>query len=293
MSKTILVLGATGTLGQPVAHALKETGYTVRLLARNTEKARRIFGNGFEIIAGSATNTDDLQAALPGCAGVHVSLPSESELEAVKHIVALATQNNLERITYVSATTVTEANKWFELIAVKLRAEEIIRSSSLPYTIFCPTWVMEVLPNFVHGHRATAIVGKQPIPLHFFAAEDFGRMAAAAYGMPETIGKRLYIHGPEAIPLQEAIERFVAACHPEIKKITTMPVWLARALAMLTRKKDLNAASRLIGYFDKVGEIGHPGEANDLLGAPGITLDAWLSKRSASSRKNLQQNDKQ
>ena len=283
MSKTILILGATGTLGQPVARALKETGYTVRLLARNPEKARRIFGDGFEIIAGNAANKDDLQAALPGCAGVHINLPTESELKAVEHLVALATGSRLERISYVSATTVTEENGWFELIAVKLRAEKLIRNSGLPYTIFCPTWVMEILPNFVQGKRATAITGKHPIPLHFFAAKDFGRMAAAAYGMEETIGKRLYIHGPQAIPLREAIERFVSTCHPEIEKVTTLPVWMAQMVAALTRKEALKSASRLIGYFDKVGEIGRPEEANALLGAPKITLDAWLKMQCPKS----------
>jgi len=276
MSKKILVLGATGTLGQPAARSLQKSGYAVRLLARNAAKARQIFGDGFEIVAGNATNKDDLQAALTGCAGVHISLPSESELKAVEHLVALAAGSSLERIGYVSATTVTPKNGWFELIAVKLRAEEIIRRSGLPYTIFCPTWVMEVLPNFVREQRAIAITGKRPIPLHFFAAQDFGRMVAAAYGMEASIGKRLYIHGPQAIPLREAIERFVSACHPEIEKISAMPVWAAKMLAILTRKKDLKAASRLIGYFDKVGEIGNPDEANQLLGAPEITLDAWL-----------------
>ncbi len=288
MSKTILILGATGTLGFPVARSLKESGYNVRILARHAGKAREMLGNGFEIIAGSATNKDDLQAALAGCAGVHISLPSESELKAVEHIAALAPESSLERITYVSATTVAEENRWFEIIAVKLRAEKIVRNSGLPYTIFCPTWVMEVLPNFVHGQRAISITGKQPIPLHFFAADDFGRMVATAYGMEETVGKRLYIHGPEAIPLQEAIERFVAACHPKIEKITALPVWLARVIAALTRRENLKFVSRLIGYFDKVGEIGDPSEANDLLGAPGITLDAWLSKRSAPGSKDSQ-----
>jgi hypothetical protein len=32
----------------------------------------------------------------------------------------------------------------------------------------------------------------------------------------------------------------------------------------------------LIAYFDKVGELGNPTEADALLGPPSITLDNWF-----------------
>ena len=279
MAKTLLVLGATGILGQPVTRCLRERSYNVRILTRNAMKAREILGNGFEVFEGNAADKDDLRTALAGCDGVHISLSPESELDAATNIAALAPVSSLERITYVSATTAVEEHRWFEMIDVKLRAEEAVRNSGVPYTIFCPTWVMEVLPNFVHGKRAFVITGKRPIPLHFFAAEEFGRMVAAAYGMEETMGKRLYVHGPEAINLREAIERFVAACHPEIEKVTALPAWLARIVAVLAGREPLKFVSRLIGYFDKVGERGDPTQANELLGAPSITLDAWSQTR--------------
>jgi hypothetical protein len=34
-----------------------------------------------------------------------------------------------------------------------------------------------------------------------------------------------------------------------------------------------------MAYFDKVGELGDPTEANQLLGAPTTTLDAWIEQR--------------
>ena len=40
MSKQILVLGATGMLGQPVTHCLVDKGHRVRTLVRSVEKAR-------------------------------------------------------------------------------------------------------------------------------------------------------------------------------------------------------------------------------------------------------------
>ncbi len=52
MSKRILVLGATGLLGKPVAHHLHEAGYVVRILARDIAKAQQLFSESFELVAG-------------------------------------------------------------------------------------------------------------------------------------------------------------------------------------------------------------------------------------------------
>jgi len=51
-NKTILVIGATGMLGKPVAQQLKADGFNVRLLARNPEKAQKLLGAEYEIVKG-------------------------------------------------------------------------------------------------------------------------------------------------------------------------------------------------------------------------------------------------
>ena len=48
----ILILGGTGLLGAPVARRLQSDGFDVRLLARDREKARAMFDEPFEIVAG-------------------------------------------------------------------------------------------------------------------------------------------------------------------------------------------------------------------------------------------------
>lgn len=192
----------------------------------------------------------------------------------MQHVVDLAETTGLERITYISATTACEANRWYDLIDVKMRTEAILRSSGIPNTIFCPTWAMETLQNFIRGNRAAMIVSKNPPPLHFVAAADLGRMVAASYEDDRALGKRLFVHGPEAMTLPSAFERFVNACYPGHKWMR-MKLWQAQLIAKWTGRKELADATRLIAYFDKVGELGDPAEANELLGAPSITLDEW------------------
>jgi hypothetical protein len=35
----------------------------------------------------------------------------------------------------------------------------------------------------------------------------------------------------------------------------------------------------MMAYFDKAGELGDPTEANQILGAPKTTLDAWMEQK--------------
>ena len=179
-------------------------------------------------------------------------------------------------MSYVSATRAREENRWFEVVDVKMRTEEVLRRSGIPHVVFCPTWVMETLQNFVHGKRAVIIVGRNPPKLHFFAAGDFGRMVAESYADDRTLGKRLFVHGPEGVTLPEALERFYVACHPDLR-VMRMKLWQARLVATMRKRDRLSYVAKLIAYFDKVGELGDPAEANALLGAPSTTLDEWFT----------------
>ena len=275
MFNRILVIGATGLLGRPVANRFIEAGHAVRILTRSAEKAHAMFGDTVEVAEGSATNIDDVRAAMTGCDAVHINLSPATEYTATSHVIEVAA-GQLERLGYVSATTLSEEKRWFDRTDVKMRCEQLVRDSGLPYAIFCPTWVMETLQNFIRGGKWAIVVdGKNPPPLHFFAAADFGRMVAASYEDDRALGKRLYIYGPEGITLSDAMERFAAACYPQARVIQ-LKLWQARLLAKVIRNAELAEVTELIAYLDKAGEHGEPALANELYGAPAITLDDWF-----------------
>lgn len=274
MSSRILVLGGTGMLGRPVVQCLTAKGYEVRVLTRCFEKSQSMFSDTVDIVEGTATNRNDIRRAIAGCDAVHINLTPASEFTAMQHIVELA-RGQLERITFVSATTLSEENRWFDRVEMKMRTEELLRNSGIQHVVFCPTWVMETLHNFIRGNWAIAVLGKNPPALHFFAAADFGRMVAESYEDDRAFGKRLFIYGPEAITLSDAIERFVASCYPEVR-VMHWNLWQARLAAKLTRNESLADVTKLIAYLDVAGEHGDPSEANALLGAPALTLDDWF-----------------
>src|SRR5512138_125069 len=253
MQKTILIVSGTGLLGQPVARRLKESGFGVRVMTRNLEKARKIFDTAYDFFVGDPTDSNCLEAALQGCYGVHISLPSEVEQQVAETVAQVAARHGLERISYISGATVAEEHRWVPIANRKFLAEQSIRESGIPYTIFCPTWVMEVLPMFVNQGRA-AVFGKQPYPYHWVAAADIARMVSTAYRLEGAANKRFRVLGPEAIQMHEALRRYCTAFHPEIKKVTTMPFWLVKLMATLTRDQGLKGAGELLSYFEKVGE---------------------------------------
>jgi uncharacterized protein YbjT (DUF2867 family) len=278
MKKRILVIGGTGLLGQPVAHLLQEKGFNVRILTRNAEKATPLFSESFEIAQGSITDPDSLKTALQGCDGVHISVSGEDELPGTQLLSRMALDLDIERITYISGATVREENRWFPLIDNKLKAEEAIRNSKIPYTIFCPTWFMDILPNFFSGGKGFTI-GKLHHPYHFIAAEDLARMVANAYLKEEAANKRFFIHGPESMLFMEALEKVRAGMYPEVKRISTTPIWMGKIIARVSGNEKMKYAVDLMSYFEKTPEKGDPAEACQILGKPEITLDRWLKAK--------------
>ena len=272
----ILVVGATGLLGSSAVRHLDKAGHQVRLLVRNAEKAVDLFGVRYEIVIGDVLNEENLAQALEGCQGVHISLDGNVELPAVKKISAFAKDAGVQRIGYVSGITVCEENTWFPYVAEKYAAEQVLESCGVPFTIFAPGWFYEMLGNFVKFGRALSF-GRHPIHYHFMAVEDFGRMAAGAYGKEEAANQRFIIRGQEAIRFHDALRQYCAVLHPKIQRILTMPYGFAKLVARLRRSDEMAWAVAFMQYFEQVGECEGGEKADRILGNPQISFTDWLA----------------
>jgi uncharacterized protein YbjT (DUF2867 family) len=291
MEKVILVVGATGKFGEPVARQLQAEGYHVRVLARNPEKAKTMLGSAYEIVQGDVEHPATLQVPLAGCYGVHINLsggPQAEDYERIEfqgtsNIVKTAVTLGVKRLTYLSGTSVCEANTWFPPTQAKFKAETAIRDSGLAYTIFRASWFMESLPLFVRGKQAT-LIGKQPAPVHWLAAKDYARMVLSAYRLPTAENKTLYIYGPAGLTMREALTQYCSIVRPDVK-VSVMPIWLVALMAKLLRNAELEDVTRLMGYFNKFAESQDVTEANTLLGAPTTTLQQWCEEQNSQKSK--------
>lgn len=275
MADRILVLGGTGLLGGAAARALAAVGWEVRVMTRRGDHARGPIGYEVESVAGDVSDREALRRAMIGCYGVHISIGGSVDFASAQNVCSLARETGIGRVTYISGATVCEQNRWFPMVAQKLEAERAIVDSGLPYTIFRPTLPMEMLARFARGGKPV-MMGTQPYPLHWYAVDELGRMVMNAYRVSTADGKCLYVHGPEGIPMKAALQRYCDRILPDCKKVSVMPIPMAKLMGALTRKPELKFAARLMEYFDRVGEMGDPAEANALLGAPRIRLEEWL-----------------
>ena len=282
-NKTILVIGGTGMLGEPVAQQLKADGFNVRLLARNPDKAQKLLGAGYEIVKGDVDNAAALKETMTGADGVHVSLrggPTEADFErmdhiAVRDIAQIAKEKNVGRVTLISAYAVSVEKADTPESRSKVKGEAALKSSDVPYTIFRASWFMETLPLFVQG-KGISLIGNQIHPLHWVAAADYARMVSKSNQTDETLNKELYIFGPEALTMGEAMK--IYAEHAGVK-IAPMSTTMLSILGMLTFNAEWKGMSVLMKHYEKWGEDGLPDEADRLLGAPVITLKEWCNKR--------------
>lgn len=282
--KTILVIGATGMLGKPVAKQLLKDGFHVRVLARNPRKAQQILGDGFDIHAGDVTNSTSLRAALKGVDGVHISLkggPSEADFERMDHhatrdVAQLAKECGTPRVTLLSAYAVHPEKADTPESRAKSRGEQALKASNVPYTIFRASWFMESLPLFVQG-TTISLIGKQIHPLHWIAAADYARMVSQSYKSNETLNKEFYIFGTEAYTMGEAMKIYAESAGVKVTPISTT---MLSVLGSLTFNAEWKSMAVLMKHYERWGEDGSAEEATRLLGAAKITLKEWCEKKS-------------
>jgi len=218
---------------------------------------------------------------MEGCDGVHINLSNLDEGEAAKAIVAAAKKSEIKVISMISGSTVSEENRYFQMIDRKFRAEQELINSGIDYMIFRPSWLYESLPLMVRDGKAM-MMGKQPMLFHWAAADDLGRMVATAYTKPEARNKIFYIHGPKAYLFKDILTEYCKKRHPGIKKISSTPFGVLKIIGFMTGNNMLKDVVKMFQYFEKTKELGDPAETNKLLGKPEITLDKWLEESVAS-----------
>ncbi len=275
----IIIIGATGNLAKPVVSHMAKQGYELRLFSRSVKPS--MFEGKQESIQGDLFNLSGLEKAIEGCDGIHINLSNLDEGEAARVIVAAAKKKGIKTISFISGSTVSEENRYFEMMDRKFRAEQELMNSGIDYMIFRPSWFYESLPWMVRNGKAM-MMGKQPMLFHWAAADDLGRMVATAYSKPEALNKIFYIHGPKAYLFKDILAEYCKKRHPEIKKITATPFSVLKIIGFITGNRMLMDAVKMFQYFEKTRELGDPTEANELLGKPEITLEKWMENQSAS-----------
>jgi uncharacterized protein YbjT (DUF2867 family) len=276
MTQKILVIGAAGFVGAPIAKQLQKDGFSIRALVRNADKARQMLGDQVEFIIGNFADKTTLEKALEGVDGVNLSVPWQSEARVARDVTDILAKRGRKnvRVTYISGTTALPENRWYPMIDEKLKAEEALTKSGVAYTIFRPSWFMDALALFVRDGRAT-IFGKQKQSYYFLAVTDFARVVSKSYQTEEAANKTFVINGPKAMLMQNALQQYCDVAYPGVKA-ATMPTWFGNMLAAMLKSESMKDFVKMMAYFEKSPKVTAPNGAEKVLGASSTTLEEWL-----------------
>lgn len=148
----VLIIGATGTIGRHCVTAAKNAGLQPRAMVRDIAKAEKLFAD-IELVYGDLEDPASLATALQEVSLIVMTHGAPGEADAGERIDyggmlnvlnALGTQQPrvaLMSSVYATRTDVPGANPW------KRRAERLLRTSGLEYTIVRPGWFDHAEPN--------------------------------------------------------------------------------------------------------------------------------------------------
>ena len=241
---TLLVVGATGTLGRQVAlHAL-EKGYKVRCLVRSYKRAAFLKEKGAELVPGDLCEPETLLPALEGVTAVIDAATARHTESSIKDVdwegqVALiqaAKAAGVERFIFFS---ILNAEKFphVPLMEIKRCTELFLAESGLNYTILRPCGFMQ---NLI-GEYAIPVLEKQAVyvtsksaPVAYMDTQDIAKFAIRALEVPETEKQVFPVVGTRTWSEDEII-RLCERLSGQDAKVTRLPLNFLRTVRQLAR----------------------------------------------------------
>ncbi len=280
MYKTIAVIGATGMLGLPVAKEFAQQGHNVRIISRDSSKARELFqGSLYEFVEADLFDEESLTTALKGVEAIHINLSGNSpetylrnHVEGTKSILRAVDKSFIKLITMISTATAYEKNSLRVDTKAKLEAESLLKNSGIPYITYLPSWFFETLNLLVDQETVTTMC-QSTQPLRWISAQDYAKSVAQSYKLPELYNKRLSLLGPESFTIAEAADLFAQTKKLGRYHMTDSEAW---DYAKEVGDDTLLDAVDLLSYTEKVGEQPEPSTLDHPLTAS-LRLSEWLT----------------
>lgn len=202
MRPTILLSGATGTVGRAALVALRAAGADVRAFVRDAERARELLGPEVPLLAGDLGDPGSLRAALEGVEAMLLCSAHGPHMREVQLAAARVLRDSqVSRVVKISGSAVTlEHPQLSHSGADHLAVEEALRAGRADAVAVRPNVFMQ---NFLDQSVALAH-GALPGPagdprVSFVDARDAGRVAAAALLGADTGAGVLEVTGPAAL----------------------------------------------------------------------------------------------
>jgi uncharacterized protein YbjT (DUF2867 family) len=212
----ILLVGASGRLGNVVAELLLAQGKAVRTMTRTPLNLAHLKQQGAEVVSGDLRNTASLLSACQGVeqvvAAAHALVgkgdnnPWTVDDAGNRQLIDAAKAAGVKHFIFVSVRGASPDSPQ-EFFRIKYRTEEYLRASGLSFTILRPSafmdlWVQLIGQPLVEQGKVT-IFGRGTNPINFVAVKDVARFVGIALEDSRARNRVIEVGGPENLTLNQ------------------------------------------------------------------------------------------
>ncbi|TPM37370.1 NAD(P)H-binding protein [Mesorhizobium sp. B2-3-4] len=215
---TILLTGGTGHLGRDLVPALTGAGHAVRLFARNAGQ-----DSSMEWVLGDLATGDGVDEALRGVDTVihaatlspiarrgmrlvdFFSSPSSVDIDGTRHLLAAAVRRGVSHFIFVSIVGLEFSTLPYSL--VKLAGEQLVRESSLPWSVVQATPFYYLLAQMLGGLKWLPVWPLPTSPTNPADTRDVANYLAEAV-IDGKRGMRPQIGGPDTMPFSDFARQY-------------------------------------------------------------------------------------
>src|SRR6476620_9356336 len=201
---SLLVIGATGTLGRQIVLQALTKGYQVRCLVRNFRKANFLKEWGAELVYADLTRPETIPPCFKGITAIiDASTSRANELNSFKkvdwngklYLIEAAKAANIKRFIFFSAQNVEQFEN-IPLMKVKNGIELELKNSGISYTIFRLTGFYQGLIE----QYAIPILENLPIWLtnentciSYMDTQDIAKFCIRSLQIPKNANKNFFL----------------------------------------------------------------------------------------------------
>ncbi len=280
----ILVTGAGGKTGRAVISALAARGVTLRAFVRSEVRAAEAKALGAaDASIGDLCDADAVQTALRGVRKVYHICPNVHPDEIVigETIIRAACTAGVEQFAFHSVVhpqTEQMPHHWR-----KLRVEELLLESGLPFTVLQPTAYMQ---NILAGWEAIIQRGVYTVPypvetrLSLVDLEDVADAAARVLTEPGHAGATYELAGTPAMTQIEVAEVLSQSLGRAVRaEAISLEQWEARVRTSNLNGTAIETLTAMFRYYARYGLVANPNVLRWLLGRQAASLADFVQRQ--------------